>query len=78
MTCPGGNNKIAKLNYFRISESWPAKSRIKFIKPENLALYPLSPNKIYKIQKIKSLFILSTIFILLYNQRDTHHFKYYI
>ena len=55
-----------------------SKSCIGFIKYKNLVLYPLYLNKIYKIQRIKTLFPLSIEFILLYNQRDAHHWKYCI
>ena len=67
-----------KLDYFRISGFWHTKTRIKFKGYKDLALYPLNFNKIYKIQWTQILSILSTKFILLYNQRDAYYYKYYI
>ena len=67
---------MIKLNYFKISNFWLIKNWIKFIKLKNLILYLLNPNKIYKIQGIKVLFILFIKFILLYSQRNIYYFKY--
>ena len=80
MTCLGDSNqkKIIRLGYFRISEFWYTKNQIKFRKYGNLVLYPLNFKKIYKIQDIQISSILFIIFILLYSQRNMHHWKYYI
>ena len=65
-----------KLGYFQASGSWLTKNQIRFKKYKGLALYPLNPNKIYKIQWIQASSILSTVFILLYSQRNIYHYKY--